>query len=223
MTSMSFNASATLTREDQEIFAQAGFTVKSIGEVTSTDILNTDLKDQLSSFLKTSEEFKDKTSDIYLVTNYTSASSKDFSNYAPPKEDKFDSLVLSRYKDERQEDGSKSSQLQGVLESWIAKGFSSHAVLPLDDGIVMWIDPLKYKGQMAAEWNRHSLEVLVGTHTSQEVSNSQISRLNFLMQFCNNFDDNITHALSHSEARGSGYEGTIPNMDLVRNTLNLKK
>lgn len=207
---------ASLSPSDLETFSTAGFTIKTLHETKSEVSQLSELVTKIQLFCDDNRVPEDTKQAIYLITDYPKAPQKTSLNYGPLKSKEFDTLIISRYKD-------NNSELNGVLSEWISTGYSSHAILPSSGGIVFWIDPLISKGQMAGSFNNHSLEVLVGTEDSQNVLPHQLNSLSLMINFCNSNENKIKYCLSHSEGRGSGIEGVITNIDEVRSSLNLEK
>ena len=220
----SSNIYASLSQSDQDIFSKAGFTVKPLDKINPADGESYNLATKVNLFCDRNQIFASKKQDVYFVTDYRKHPGKTAVNYAPAKDSKFDSLILSRYKDENPQGFSgQNSQLKGILDSWVETGFSCHSIIPAAGGVVFWVDPNTSKGQMAGPLNKTSLEALVGTPSSQAVLPHQINNLNFFVNFSRAHGDDIGYGASHSEARGSGYEGTITNIDEVRGSIGLKK
>lgn len=209
------------TFPDKGAFSRANFIVQPLHKLEKES--DNKLVGKISAFSGENTGFNDVHKNIYLVTDYEKAPSKTALNYGPPKTDEFDTVILSRYRDDPQSVSSSPSQLYGVLEDWKAKGYSSHAILPTNGGLVLWIDPTESKGQMAGKWNKHSVEVLAGTGESQELLPHQISSLSFLIHFMRSEKNDIQYCLTHSEAQGSGKEGKISNINEVRKELGLRK
>lgn len=175
----------------------------------------------LVDFYKDSGAFADC---VFVVVDYPKAAGKTEANYAPlrPKATgteilvPFDTVVLSRYNGT---DG--GAHLSKILTSWIATGFSSHAVVTLEGAVVYWVNPILCKGQMADV----SVEVLVGTDAGHCLAAPQVESLASIVGFANAFvnagNEPIKYMLSHGEAHGSKEEGTIVNLDEVRKALGL--
>ncbi len=215
------NVQASISETDQIAFFQAGFKVQSLSALENQ--YKSNFTQKLTDFYSDSEEYKN----ISVIVEYPKAPSKTEANYAPPRskiegsEDlvPLDTIVMSRYKD--LQGPSQTSELTAILNSWVEKGFSCHALLPAKGGIVFWVDPTLYKGQMAGEWNAHSLEVLTGTPSTQQLLPSQITSLSSVRDFINGQGEKIKYLISHGEARGSKENGTITNIDEVRKELGL--
>ena len=105
---------------------------------------------------------------------------------------------------------------------WSPKGIVAHAFFFTNGDILLWRDPTEEKGQMAGPYNSVALEALVETK-SHRVSTEQIASINRWIKYCNHKDVSIQvrNLLSHSEARGSGRNGQIDNMDEMRRTMEL--
>lgn len=87
------------------------------------------------------------------------------------------------------------------------------------------MDPTNYKAQMAGKWNACAFEVLAATNAEQCLVEKQVSPLATIVKFANAFanpkGEAISSMLSHGEARGSKTEGTIVNLDTIRESLGL--
>jgi hypothetical protein len=84
---------------------------------------------------------------------------------------------------------------------------------------------MRYKGQMAGEWNNISFEILVATDAGHCLVGPQLESIASLVGFANAFVNAgkkpIKYMLSHGEAQGSKEEGTIANLDDFRKSLSL--
>ena len=110
-----------------------------------------------------------------------------------------------------------------VMENlWSRKGFSAHAFFLKNGEILLWKDPTIHKGKMAGLYNAFSLEALVETE-SHMVSEKQIISIKEWIIHCCEIDDtiNVKNLLCHSEARGSGSDGQIDNIDEIRRATGL--
>ncbi|MCX7344006.1 MAG: hypothetical protein NT128_07720 [Proteobacteria bacterium] len=203
-------------------FKEAGFRVQSLAALKES---GNPFHKSLVDFYKGSGAFADR---VFVVADYPKAAGKTEANYAPlrPKATgteilvPFDTVVLSRYNGT--DDG---AHLSRILTSWIATGFSSHAVVTLEGAVVYWVNPILCKGQMAGKWNNTSVEVLVATDAGHCLVGPQVYSIASIVGFANAFvnaeREPIRFMLSHGEARGSKEEGTIANLDDVRGGLKL--
>ena len=110
-----------------------------------------------------------------------------------------------------------------IMENlWSKKGFSTHAFFFKNGEILLWQDPTVHKGQMAGPYNAFSLEALVETE-SHLLSEEQIISIKEWIIHCCEIDDtiNVKNLLCHSEARGSGRNGQIDNIDEIRRATGL--
>lgn len=235
MTIVAFNANcsyASLSQETQDAFQNAGFKISSITD-QPTNSYKQDIENFIQSGLTAHAMHVDQTessnplvlkqTSCYFVDDYQKAPGKTVLNYEPPRDQdrKFDTVVISRYNDADQSD-----HLSAILALWTKMGFSCHAILPRDGSLIFWVDPTRNKGQMVGSFNRHSLEVLIGTDSEQIATDKQINSIKFLQEYLNSKGDSIQSCLCHYEARGpenSGPRGVIVNIDTVRTALGLNK
>ncbi len=222
LSALSFKAFAVDFNSELSLpgFKEAGFKVQPL--VAFKPESENSFHNNLVNFYKDSGEFAKR---VFVVTDYPKALGKTEVNYAPPRSKipetenliPFETVVLSRY------NGTDDTHLPKILTSWIETGFSSHAVVTLDGTIVYWVDPILCKGQMAGTWNKCSVEVLVATDVGQRLVDIQVGSLKSIVDFANAFvnagKEKIQYMLSHGEARGSKSEGTIVDIDAVRETL----
>jgi len=196
--------------------------------------LSPDINDELSgqrclygcnekqSILDANQENGINASLLEFVINYPRSNTvrgdekdRNYNNYAPNRVEglTFDTLVLSR------------SGGFDFLESWRKTGYSSHAFVSIEGQLIFYINPLKHKGQMAGSWNGRSLEVLVQTDEHHNINQQSIEALRFFKNWFNGIDhlNQIAYCLSHGEARGSEEEGTIANINEVREFLELDR
>jgi hypothetical protein len=208
--------------DDLAAFREARFTIQPLGALEESE---NPFHRKLVEFYERSGDFAGR---VFAVTDHAKAPGKTEVNYAPPRtkaggtEDltPLDTIVLSRYNG-----AVGSSNLAGILTSWIRTGFSSHAVVTGKGTIIYWVDPTQCKGQMAGKWNACSVEILVATDAGHCLAPSQFDSLASIVGFSNAFanakKEQIRHMLSHGEACGSQTEGTISNLDEVRGNLGL--
>ena len=120
---------------------------------------------------------------------------------------------------------------------WSERGLCTHAFIFINGDILLWRDPKIEKGQMAGSYNSYALEALIeddptGSNCqlpmsclsySHVASKEQINTLRKWIQYYNGSDESIsvTNLLSHSEARGSGINGIIDNIEEMRKELGL--
>ena len=109
-----------------------------------------------------------------------------------------------------------------MREFWSPKGLVTHAFFFYDGDVLLWRDPMVEKGQMAGPYNSVALEALVETNLHR-VSMEQIQSIKSWIRHYSDIDNSIKveNLLSHSEARGSGRNGEIDNIDEMRKTMGL--
>ena len=105
---------------------------------------------------------------------------------------------------------------------WSEKGLCTHCFIFTNGDILLWRNPKTEQGQMAGPYNKYALEVLI-EDDSHHASKDQIDTLHKWIQYHNSNDDSIevTNLLTHSEARGSGRNGQIDNIDAMRKQMGL--
>ena len=105
---------------------------------------------------------------------------------------------------------------------WSKKGFNTHAFFFKNGEILLWQDPTRHQGQMAGPYNAFSLEALVETE-SHLASEKQMISIKEWITHCCKIDGTIDvkNLLCNSEARGSGREGQIDNIDEIRRATGL--
>ena len=105
---------------------------------------------------------------------------------------------------------------------WSKKGFNTHAFFFKNGEILLWQDPTLYKGQMAGPYNAVSLEALVETESHLVSEKQMISIKEWILHYCKiDGTINVKNLLCHSEARGSGRNGEIGNIDEIRRATGL--
>ena len=115
------------------------------------------------------------------------------------------------------------NEMGRIMENlWSKKGFNTHAFFFKNGEILLWQDPTRHKGQMAVPYNAFSLEALVETE-SHLVSEKQMVSIKEWILHCCKIDGtiNVKNLLCHSEARGSGRNGQIDNIDEIRRATGL--
>ena len=102
------------------------------------------------------------------------------------------------------------------------KGLVTHAFFFYNGDVLLWRDPMVEKGQMAGPYNSVSIQALVETNLHR-VSMKQIQSIKSWIRHYSGIDSSIKieNLLSHSEARGSGRNEEIDNMDDMRKILSL--
>ena len=105
---------------------------------------------------------------------------------------------------------------------WSRKGRSTHAFFFKNGEILLWKNPTVHEVQIPVPYNAFSLVALVETE-SHLVSEKQIISIKEWIIHCCEIDDtiNVENLLCHSEARGSGRNGQIDNIDEIRRATGL--
>ena len=166
-----------------------------------------------------------KEDSIIPDVNVYQVSKTEYNNPLPVmrnKETKFHTCVLSRCH--------AGEQGRIMKTYWSERGLCTHAFIFVNGDILLWRDPKVHKGQMAGSYNSYALEALIEDDPnrccksySHVASKEQINTLRKWIQYYNGSDESIsvTNLLSHSEARGSGINGIIDNIEEMRKELGL--
>ena len=113
---------------------------------------------------------------------------------------------------------------QGRIMSqlWSTKGLVVHAFFFCSGDVLLWRDPRIEKGKIGGPYNSVSLQALVETDCHR-CSKEQILSIKSWIQHCNDVDYSIKviNLLSHDEARESGRNGQIDNIDEMRRVMEL--
>ena len=111
-----------------------------------------------------------------------------------------------------------------MSQNWSPRGLVTHAFFFYNGDVLLWRDPKVEMGQMnnTGPYNSVSLEALVETDRHL-VSTKQIQSIKSWIWHYNDTVKNIEvkNLLCHSEARGSGRNGQIDNIDEMRSLLKL--